>query len=108
MRGVSSLDWGVAAIGDFDGDGRDDLFWRNARTGANVVWRGGDPAAPITVAGAHVAWQLAAIGDFDGDGKEDVVWRHGSDGTNVAWRGADAGSPYPVADVADPTWRIVK
>ena len=108
VRGVSSLDWGVAAIGDFDGDGRDDLFWRNARTGANVVWRGGDPAAPITVAGAHVAWQLAAIGDFDGDGKEDVVWRHGSDGTNVAWRGADAGSPYPVADVADPTWRIVK
>jgi FG-GAP repeat len=28
----------VAAIGDFDSDGKTDLIWRNAQTGDNALW----------------------------------------------------------------------
>lgn len=32
------LDWQIAQIGDFNGDGRDDLLWRNETTGAVSDW----------------------------------------------------------------------
>jgi len=35
---VSSLNWHPDAIGDFDGDGKADIFWRNVATGETVVW----------------------------------------------------------------------
>ena len=28
----------VDAIGDYDGDGDEDIFWRNASTGQNIIW----------------------------------------------------------------------
>ncbi len=31
--------WQVAAVGDLDGDGSDDLVWRQTETGENVSWR---------------------------------------------------------------------
>ena len=40
MTGVTSLDWAIGTVGDFDGDERSDLMWRNGRTGANVIWLG--------------------------------------------------------------------
>ena len=30
-------DW-TARIGDFNGDGKTDIFWHNATTGANTAW----------------------------------------------------------------------
>jgi chitodextrinase len=35
---VADQDWQVKAIGDFDGDRRADIFWRNGATGDNVVF----------------------------------------------------------------------
>ncbi len=35
---VSDLNWQIAQAADFDGDGRADLLWRNATTGANAVY----------------------------------------------------------------------
>ncbi|MBC1300285.1 VCBS repeat-containing protein, partial [Nostoc sp. UCD122] len=32
-----SSDW-TANIGDFNGDGRTDIFWNNTTTGANTAW----------------------------------------------------------------------
>lgn len=49
-------------IGDFDGDGRDDLFWYAPGSGADVVWWGRSTAAgfgtvdtPKTVNGTYTA-----------------------------------------------------
>ena len=34
------LDWQVAGVGDYDGDKRDDILWRNTTTGALSDWLG--------------------------------------------------------------------
>lgn len=57
---VSLASWHVAATGDFDGDGRDDLFWRNDDDGRNALWRSANwtlAVRPATVANA--AWSVA-------------------------------------------------
>ena len=38
LRSVTNLAWEVAQIGDFDGDGKSDILWRNTDTGENYVY----------------------------------------------------------------------
>jgi hypothetical protein len=33
-----TLDWQVQGLGDFNGDGRADILWRQASTGKTYVW----------------------------------------------------------------------
>ena len=105
VTAVTSQAWQVAGIGDFDGDGHDDVFWRNASTGANTIWRSANSGSRIpvaTVAGA--SWQVAAIGDFDDDGNDDVFWRNASTGANRLWRSANASTRIGVVDVTNTAW----
>ena len=38
LRAVPPPAWTIAAIGDFDRDGRDDLVWRSGTTGEVRIW----------------------------------------------------------------------
>ena len=66
-------------LGDFNGDGKDDVLLRHAdgrwryypMDGRNVL--DGSGAASLS---EDPAWRIAGIGDFDGDGKDDVLLRH--------------------------------
>ncbi|HVI25208.1 MAG TPA: VCBS repeat-containing protein, partial [Xanthomonadaceae bacterium] len=63
--------------GDFDGDGRADILWHDAATGASVIWKSGDSATRITMTRVtNTDWTIAGAGDFDGDGKSDVLWHN--------------------------------
>ena len=87
----------VAGVGDFNGDGRDDVLMRMG----SGTWRYYPMDGPRPVAGrgkvalpTDLAWRLEGIGDFDGDGKDDVLMRR---------RGArlarlDAESPLQTVD----------
>ena len=102
---VTNLGWKVAGTGDFDGDGNSDILWRNAVTGANIVWKVTDhlSASPSTLTAVNPAWHIAGIGDFNGDGKSDVLWRNPTTGANVSWPSADP-ALRQVLGTASPAW----
>ena len=64
-------------MGDFDGDGRADIFWFNATT-ADSQWWG--PAARSEFLGSFKTTHnidgdyYPVSGDFDGDGRDDILW----------------------------------
>lgn len=96
-------------LADFDGDGRDDVLWRE-QGGALYAWLMNGTslgAGSATVSAAGPDWQARAVADFDGDGSGDVLWRHRS-GTTYLWflSGASVtGRSYTGAQ-ADNSWRI--
>src|SRR6266850_3755495 len=112
LRTAADLDWHVAGVGDFDGDGRSDIVWRNAATGENYVYlmNGASIAAEgylRTV--SDLGWNIAGIGDLNGDGKADIVWRHATSGENYVYPmegvAIAAGEGY-LRTVADLSWQI--
>jgi hypothetical protein len=89
--------WGVFAqrfegaervAGDFDGDGKADLLWRNTVTGTAVVWLmdGETRLDEGSIGTVPAAWQIAGSGDFNGDGKADILWRNSATGNAVVWQ----------------------
>ncbi len=71
--------WVIVGLGDVDGNGTDDLVWRETSTGAVAVWLGNGVNAPTSTAviggGAPTDWVIVGLGDVDGNGTDDLVWR---------------------------------
>jgi len=107
--------WHVVGTGDFNGDGRDDILWRNDN-GQLSNWLGQANGGFVNN-GANsgtfvpIAWSVVAVGDYNGDGRDDILWRH-TDGTISNWLGnangsftpndANAAAPVPVSWEVQP------
>jgi len=63
-------------VGDFNGDGTDDIAFRDPTSGAlsDFLMRDGQPTWH-SLGWADPALQVAAIGDFNGDGTADIAFR---------------------------------
>jgi hypothetical protein len=107
------LSWEKSKVAsDFDNDGRSDLFWRNAVTGDNVIWKmnDGNHVGDLLVDRvADTNWKVVGVADFDGDGKTDLLWRNTATGDNLIWRmnGGSHIGDLAVEKQADLGWQIV-
>jgi hypothetical protein len=99
-------------VGDFDGDGKHDILWRNSASGENYLYLMN--GTTIVNEGylrtmADQNWRVAGVGDFDGDAKADVAWRHATTGENYLYP-MDGTTIKPtegyVRTVADAGWKI--
>jgi Ca2+-binding RTX toxin-like protein len=111
----AGIDWHISGTGDFDGDGRADVLWRN-NNGDMTNWLGqasGSFASNFGNAFYQVdnSWHVAGTGDFNGDGRDDILWRNDS-GRVTDWLG-QAGSGGFVSNFANADanagtdWHIV-
>jgi hypothetical protein len=97
---------------DFNGDGRSDLLWRNATTGA-VFLMPMNGAATLPGAVVHTepnpAWQIASVADFDGDGKADLLWWNSGTGQvyQMLMNGAAVKSQSLIFTEPNTAWKIV-
>jgi serine protease len=108
MSRVSNLAWKIVGVGDFNGDGADDVLWRNSSTGANTIWKSAKSATPQPMTRVtNLAWKVVGVGDFDGDGTDDVLWRNSSTGANTIWKSANSATPQLMTGVSSLAWKIV-
>ncbi len=86
-----TFDWKVAAIGDFQGDGIDDIIVWQKSTGNMYAWEDGDSSNRRWVGNLSASnWEVAAVGDYNGDGKDDLLLRELIGGGLGYWGGANA------------------
>jgi hypothetical protein len=102
--------WNIVGTGDFNGDGKTDILWRNPTTGQNAIWQMGSGLSYSASGISSVAtnWIVTGTGDFNGDGMSDIVWRDTTSGQVGLWfmngfTVGGGGSPGAVAT----TWAIV-
>ena len=83
--GAVPLTWSISGIGDFDGNGSEDILWRDTSGNVGMWLMNGTSILSTAVLGAMpLTWTIAETGDYDGDGKTDILWIDGS-GTVSAW-----------------------
>jgi hypothetical protein len=112
---VISTEWRVAGTGDFNGDGRVDILWRQDVTGHLLDWlatsNGGFTTNPQNFDSSVPAdVQIVGTGDFNGDGRDDILFRK-SDGLLFDWLGSGNGSftsnTANFSTVISGEWRVI-
>ena len=111
LPSVPGTDWQVVGSGDYNGDGDDDVLWRNVSNGQNAMWRIVDGALDANLyvpSVANLSWTVVGDGDFDNDGNDDILWRNTTNGRMALWRmdGATRLANEGVPRVADLNWVV--
>jgi hypothetical protein len=69
--------WSIAGTGDFNGDGKFDILWRDA-SGDVAIWlmNGTQILQTAKIGNVLTNWFITETGDFNGDNKADILWRN--------------------------------
>ena len=94
-RWSTNVTWTDVMVGDFNGDGRDDIVGRVAHNGDWWVAQStgsGFTNTKWTRWSTNVTWTDVMVGDFNGDGRDDIVGRVGQNGD--WWVAQSTGTNY--------------
>ncbi len=87
---LSDLNWEIQASADINGDGRDEIFWRNNATGGNAIWSFDEnskvESSVFTTFLGDLEWRIIDAADYDLDGIVDIAWRNTSTGASAIWK----------------------
>jgi hypothetical protein len=104
--------WQVQGVGDFNGDARSDILWRNTNGQVAIWFMNGATRIDESVPGGQdpsLFWKIQAVGDFDGNLRSDILWRD-ADGRLAIWfdgrLGFDAPSYKNVPGPGDLSWMV--
>jgi hypothetical protein len=86
---IPTSDGQIAAIRDFNGDGRDDLLLLRPNGDVSIWMMNGvnaaDPGLPVANYQPGSGWTFLRAADMTGDGRTDLLWRNVSSGQIVFW-----------------------
>ena len=80
--------WAIQGVGDFNGDKKSDILWRNRASGEVNIWLM-SAGTVLSSVGRWVVgndWMIQGVGDFNGDGKKDILWRQITTGRTAIWQ----------------------
>jgi hypothetical protein len=82
----------VPAVGDFDRNGYDDIFWYASGTAQDYVWysEAGRTRRTVAQVVSGTTYRVAA-GDVTRDGYDDVLWHAPGTAVDYLWRGQPSG-----------------
>jgi FG-GAP-like repeat len=112
LRPPSWKDWTVLQVsgtyqpftGDFDGDGRADIFWYGAGSAPDSVWFG-EPGGNFSPLATPVSGTYQPFtGDFDGDGRADIFWYGAGSAPDSVWFGEAGRGFTQTARAVDGTY----
>ncbi|TVQ45349.1 MAG: bifunctional metallophosphatase/5'-nucleotidase [Gloeocapsa sp. DLM2.Bin57] len=108
-----NLDWAISGVADFNGNGTEDLLWRNFETGANAIWlmNGAERRAVRNLeAETNTDWYIGGVGDANEDGVPDLYWRNDRTGTNGIWylnEDFSVSAKVVIGGQDNPNWQLV-
>ena len=85
--------WEVSAIGDFKGDGIDDIIMTDEK-GFSFLLNDGKTDSVEWAGAISSDFEVAGVGDYNGDGTEDLLLREMTSGWGGLgyWNGGNAGT----------------
>jgi hypothetical protein len=104
VRTGESARWELSSIGDYDGDGDADLFYRDKFDGRTAAWilDGSTFVKSQFLPNVSTSLNEVASGDFNGDGKSDIVFRNSTSPTTL-WTITSTGTGATTVLTATPS-----
>ncbi len=106
--GTVTSNFVVQGVGDFNGDGKIDILWRDTNSGVLSIWftNGAQVTSGAAVGALPSNWSVAQIGDYNGDGMSDILLLDSS-GDVAMWlmNGATVSSSVGIGNVGT-TWQV--